>query len=80
MTAIEPIGGIALMLGAYTRILAPLFALYALATAFIAHRYWTMAGGEHAANLYGFYKNLSIAGGFLVLSAIGAGKYSIDRE
>ena len=26
----------------------------------------------------GFYKNLSIIGGFLLLYIIGAGKYSID--
>jgi putative oxidoreductase len=26
----------------------------------------------------GFYKNLSIMGGFLLLSVTGAGKYSID--
>jgi putative oxidoreductase len=71
---------IALALGAYTRFLALFFAAYALAAAFIGHRYWTMAGGEHVANLYGFFKNLSIAGGFLVLSAIRAGKYSVDRE
>jgi putative oxidoreductase len=54
--------------------------LYALADAFIGHRYWTLPGGELVASTYSFYKNVSIAGGFLMLSAIGPGKYSIDRE
>lgn len=77
---IEIGGGIALALGAYTRRLALFFALFSLATAFIGHRYWTMSGVAHAANLYDFYKNVSIAGGFLLLNSTGAGRYSIDHR
>ena len=77
---IEFVFGIALALGVYARPLAILFALYALATAFIGHQYWRMTGAEHIANMNNFYKNVSIAGGFLLLSATGAGKYSIDRD
>jgi len=80
VTALELGGGIALMLGVYTRTLALLFALYALATAFIGHRYWAMTGSDHMTNLYGFYKNVSIVGAFLLLSATGGGRHSISRE
>jgi putative oxidoreductase len=64
--------------GAFTRPAALLMALYSLATALIGHRYWTVKGAEYVDSLDGFYKNLSIMGGFLLLSITGAGQYSID--
>jgi len=70
--------GIAIAIGAYTRALAPLLALYTLGTAFIAHHYWTMTGMAHFENEINFYKNVSIIGGLLVLYVTGAGRYSID--
>jgi putative oxidoreductase len=70
--------GIAIILGAYTRPLALLLALYTLGTALIAHHYWTMTGMEHFQNEIHFYKNISIIGGLLTLYVTGAGRYSID--
>jgi putative oxidoreductase len=69
---------IAVVLGIWTRPLALVLALYALATAFIGHHYWTMTGAEQYANEINFYKNVSIMGGLLLLCVTGAGKYSID--
>ena len=37
-----------------------------------------MKGADYVDSLEGFYKDLSIMGGFLLLFIIGAGKYSID--
>ena len=37
-----------------------------------------MTGAEKVDSMDGFYKNLSIIGGFLLLCTTGAGKYSID--
>ena len=68
----------AVAVGAFTRPLAVLLALYAVGTAFIGHRYWTVKGADYVASLEGFYKDLSIVGGFLLLSITGPGKYSID--
>ena len=68
----------AVAVGAFTRPLAVLMALYALGTALIGHRYWTVKGAGYVDSLDGFYKDLSIMGGFLLLSITGAGKYSID--
>ncbi len=69
----------AVAIGAFTRPAALLMALYSLATALIGHRYWTVKGGaEYVDSLDGFYKDLSIMGGFLLLSITGAGQYSID--
>jgi putative oxidoreductase len=69
---------IVIVLGLYTRPLAIVLALYTLATALIGHRYWSMAGPARADNLIHFYKNISIAGGLLLLYVTGAGMYSIE--
>jgi putative oxidoreductase len=68
----------AVAVGAFTRASAVLLAFYALGTAFAGHRYWTAKGPDYVDSLDGFYKNLSIMGGLLLLSITGAGKYSID--
>jgi putative oxidoreductase len=68
----------AVAVGAFTRPSAVLLALYALGTALIGHRYWTVKGADYVDSMEGFFKDLSIMGGFLLLSITGAGKYSID--
>ena len=68
----------AVAVGAFTRPSALLLALYTLGTSLIEHRYWTTTGADQLASMEGFYKNLSIMGGFLLLYITGAGKYSID--
>jgi putative oxidoreductase len=68
----------AVAVGSFTRPSALLLLLYTLGTALIGHRYWTISGTDRVASMDGFYKNLSIMGGFLLLYITGAGKYSID--
>lgn len=68
----------AVAIGAFTRPAAALMALYSLGTALIGHRYWTVQGADYVDSLDGFYKDLSIMGGFLLLFVTGAGKYSVD--
>jgi putative oxidoreductase len=68
----------AVAVGAFTRPSAVLLAVYALGTALIGHRYWTVKGADYVDSMEGFYKDLSIMGGFLLLSITGGGKYSID--
>ena len=68
----------AVAVGAFTRLSALLLVSYTLGTALIGHRYWTVTGADQVASMDGFYKNLSIMGGFLLLYITGAGKYSID--
>jgi putative oxidoreductase len=69
---------LAVAVGAFARLAALLMFLYTLGTALIGHRYWTMKGADQVDNMDGFYKNLSIMGGFLLLYITGAGKYSVD--
>ena len=68
----------AVAVGAFARPSALLLVLYTLGTALIGHRYWTLTGAGQVDSMDGFYKNLSIMGGFLLLYITGAGKYSID--
>jgi putative oxidoreductase len=68
----------AVAIGAFTRPAALLLAVYTLATALIAHRYWTVTGPPKVDSLESFYKNLGVMGGFLLLFITGAGRYSID--
>jgi putative oxidoreductase len=65
-------------IGTFTRPAAGLMALYALGTALIGHRYWTVKDKSYVDSLEGFYKDLGLMGGFLLLCITGAGKYSID--
>ena len=68
----------AVAVGAFARPSALLMFFYTLGTALIGHRYWTISGAERVDSMDGFYKNLSIMGGFLLLHITGAGQYSID--
>jgi putative oxidoreductase len=77
---VETFLSIAVVLGAWTRPLAVLLAVYTLATGLIGHHYWTMTGAAQYMAEIDFYKNISIAGGFLLLFVTGAGKYSVDAK
>jgi putative oxidoreductase len=69
---------LAVAVGAFARTSALLLVLYTFGTALIGHRYWTLTGANQVDSMDGFYKNLSIMGGLLLLYVTGAGKYSID--
>jgi putative oxidoreductase len=68
----------AVAVGAFARPSGLLLAFYTLGTALIGHHYWTVTGADQVDSMDGFYKNLSIMGGFLLLYVTGAGRYSID--
>ena len=71
---------ILVILGFFTRPLAVIFVFYTLGTAVIGHHYWDMTGDAVMANMINFYKNISIAGGFLLLTIAGPGRISLDRR
>jgi len=80
-TAIEFFGSIALLLGFYTRPIAALFVFYTIGTGIIGHAFWNATTPiEHHVLFVHFLKNVSIGAGFLFLSLVGPGKYSIDRH
>jgi putative oxidoreductase len=73
--AIEFFGGIAIILGIKTRLVAWLFVIYLIAVTYFGHPFW--ATGE-AADKGNFYKNLAIIGAFLMLALQGGGAHSVD--
>ena len=72
---IHLLGGLALLVGFYTRWAAALLALVCLGTAFGVH----LPIGD-LGNMIHFYKNLVMTGGFLYVIVFGPGSLSIDRE
>ena len=76
----ELVVGVAILLGFYTRPLALALAIYTLITALIGHRFWALTGGLRFDTVIHFYKNVSIAGGLLLLCLSGPGKYSLDKR
>ena len=71
---------ILIILGFFTRPLAVLFIFYTLGTAVIGHHYWDMTGDAVGPNMINFWKNISIAGAFLLLAITGPGAISLDRR
>ena len=77
--ALELGGGVLIVLGWQTRIFALLLAAFTAVAGYFFHDFWhDPPGAEHTNNIIHFMKNLSIIGGFLMLAAVGAGRYSID--
>lgn len=72
--ALEVGGGLAIVLGWHTRLVAALLAGFSMAAALIFH-----AGGDMTQQLM-LMKNFAIAGGFLFLVARGAGEWSLDAR
>ena len=72
---LEVVGGLLLMLGWHTRLTAFLLAGFTLLATLIFHSNL----GDQTQMLF-FMKNLSIAGGLLLVVSHGAGPYSIDNR
>ncbi len=72
--ALELGGGLAILSGVFTRWIALALAAFALASAALFH-----ANLDDAAQAINFWKNVAMAGGFLMLAAYGAGTLSLDH-
>ena len=68
-------GALAITLGWKTRVVAVLLAGFSLLTAVMSHN-----NLADQTQLIMFFKNLSIAGGFLLLAANGPGVLSLERR
>ena len=73
--AVEIGGGVAVLVGWKIRWASVILAVWCIATAYVAH--------YHPADrmqMIEFMKNACMAGGFLQLFALGAGRFSFDRR
>ncbi len=73
--ALELLGGIAILIGFKTRLIALLFVGFNIVSAILFHQFWI-----DESQMNPFMKNFAMAGGFLMLFAHGAGAYSIDNR
>jgi putative oxidoreductase len=73
--ATEVFGAVAIIVGWQTRVSAALLAGYSVLAALIFHTHFA-----DQIEMIMFLKNVSIAGGFLLLVANGAGPLSLDRR
>lgn len=80
--ALEIGGGIAILVGWQTRIAALALAGFAVLAGILYHYIpaQSLEGMEAMGQIISFNKNLTIAGGFLALAAVGAGAFSIDAR
>ena len=72
---LQVIGGLFVAIGWNTRLAALALSLFCISTALIFHNQF---GDSNEA--IQFWKDLAIAGGFLVLAAHGAGAFSLDSH
>ena len=71
--AVELGGGLAIVAGLFTPLVAIALAVFSVATAFAFHYPMTDMG-----QFVNFWKNVAMAGGLLVLASSGAGLWSLD--
>ena len=73
--AVELLGGLAVVFGWHTRLAAFLLAGFSLLSAIFFH-----ADFSDQMQTIMFLKNLALAGGFLMIVALGAGPYALDNR
>ncbi len=77
---IELGGGLMLVFGFYTRWAAYALAAFSLVAGFLFHGFWAVPEAQKMGQFINFWKNVTIAGGMLVLAAFGPGSISVDAR
>ena len=77
---LELVGGLALVVGYQVRWVGLALALFTLAASVLFHAYWSAPADQQMVAQLLFMKNLSVAGGMFLISALGAGPLSLDAR
>ena len=81
LTIVVELGaGAALLVGYQARVAALLLAGFTLVASVLFHKYWAMPAEQAYVQQLMFMKNLAIAGGLLMVTALGAGKWAIQNR
>ena len=78
--AFEVLAALALAFGWKARWAALALAAFTLLASVLFHNYWTLPADQQSMQQLMFIKNLSVAGGMLIIAAFGAGPASIDSR
>ncbi len=70
--------GLLLLVGWQARWAALGLAVFTLVVTPIFHNFWAMPEAQQMMQQQAFFKNLAVAGGLLVVTAFGAGAWSLD--
>jgi putative oxidoreductase len=73
-------GGLAVLTGFLTRYAALVLAVFSVLAGVFFHNFWALPPEQVANMQIHFWKNIAIAGGFLILAAFGPGAISIDAK
>ena len=74
-------GGLAMVVGYQTRIIAFLLAGLTLVISIVMHDFWTMEPGLQTSHeTQNFVKNMAIMAGLLVAAGLGGGPWSLDAR
>lgn len=76
--AVQWIGAVGLLGGALTFWCAAGLLAFMIPTTLIAHGFWRYTGSARDHHVTGFFQNLTMSGGLVILMATGAGKWSVD--
>jgi putative oxidoreductase len=77
-TLLELCGGLLLIVGYRTRLVALLLSLYLIPVTLAFHNFWAYQDMQQQTQMVNFLKNLAILGGLLRLASDGAGAISVD--
>lgn len=77
--AVEIGAGLALIVGFKVRIAALLLAGFTLAASVLFHNFWAMPADQAYVQQLMFMKNISVAGGLLMIVALGGGALGLSK-
>jgi putative oxidoreductase len=72
-------GGLLLLVGFKARWAALALAIFTLAAGILFHDFWNADAASKMMQSINFWKNVTIAGGMLMVFAFGPGRYSVDK-
>jgi putative oxidoreductase len=72
-------GGLLLAIGFKARWAALAIGIFTIAAGFLFHDFWNADAAAKMGQSINFWKNITIAGGMLMVFAFGPGRYSVDK-
>jgi putative oxidoreductase len=77
---LEIVAGVLLVVGWKARWAALALALFTVLASVIFHAYWSVPAEQFRTQQLFFLKNMAVVGGLLMVVALGAGRWSVDRR